>query len=264
MTVLSQYPTADKLEHTPYPMREHAVARLRSQRLARSAKPFLARGSRAPRCPHCRVKLSHCLCAFRPEVRSGCGMCLIMGDIEALKPSNTGWLVADLIADTFAFAWSRVAADDALLCLLKDPQWQVFLVFPGHYAQPERVVQKVVTEPDRRPLFVLLDGTWAEARKMFKKSPYLNHLPVLSLTEQALSHYGLRQADEAGHLCTAEVAAACVSLAGEEQTGATLQAYLQVFTRHYMAARRGHLPPLDDATHHRLHTLVAQPDGHGR
>ncbi|HHJ4328277.1 TPA: DTW domain-containing protein, partial [Klebsiella pneumoniae] len=29
----------------------HAVARLRAERLARSRKPFLARGARGPRCP---------------------------------------------------------------------------------------------------------------------------------------------------------------------------------------------------------------------
>jgi DTW domain-containing protein YfiP len=31
------------------------------------------------------------------------GVCLIMDDIERLKPSNTGWLVADVVANTFAF-----------------------------------------------------------------------------------------------------------------------------------------------------------------
>ncbi len=40
-----------------------------------------------------------------------------------------------------------------------------------------------------RPLFILLDGTWSEARKMFRKSPYLEHLPVLSLAPEQLSRY---------------------------------------------------------------------------
>ena len=45
----------------------HAVARLRATRLARSLKPFIARGSRKERCPGCRVMHSHCLCALRPS-----------------------------------------------------------------------------------------------------------------------------------------------------------------------------------------------------
>ena len=55
------------------------------------------------------------------------------------------------------------------------------LVFPGEYVAPERVVTEVQVPSGKRPLFVLLDATWPQARKMFRKSPYLNHLPVLSL-----------------------------------------------------------------------------------
>ena len=119
----------------------HAVSRLRTARLARSAKPFLARGgSRVLRCPGCRVALSHCLCSLRPQVATQAGMCLIMADIEPLKPSNTGWLIADVVADTWAFGWARTEVDPALLALLADPQWQPVLVFPGEFVAPQRLL----------------------------------------------------------------------------------------------------------------------------
>lgn len=56
---------------------QHAVARLRAERLARSVKPFVARGSRAERCPACRVQPDYCLCAWRPRVTAKAGMCLV-------------------------------------------------------------------------------------------------------------------------------------------------------------------------------------------
>src|SRR5690606_15705586 len=118
----------------------HAVARLRDERLARSLKPFVARGSRSERCPRCRVAISHCLCRWQPRVPSHCGVCLLMHDIEPLKPSNTGWLIADVVTDTYAFTWQRTGVDLRLLELLADPQWQPFVVFPGEYAAPSRVV----------------------------------------------------------------------------------------------------------------------------
>ena len=109
----------------------HAVSRLRTARLARASKPFRARGgSDVPRCAGCRLVLSHCLCAARPVVATRAGVCLLMADIEALKPSNTGWLIADVVADTFAFGWARTEVDPALLTLLADPQWQPYVVFP--------------------------------------------------------------------------------------------------------------------------------------
>ena len=235
----------------------HAVARLREVRMARLNKPFIARGSRAPRCPGCRVMFSHCLCALRPQVPTRAGMCLIMCDIEPLKPSNTGWLIADVVRDTAAFGWSRTEVDPALLSLLADPQWSPYLVFPGEFVAPERVVTEVPAVAGKRPLFVLLDATWPEARKMFRKSPYLNHLPVLSLQPEQISRYQLRRSTRDDHLCTSEVAALCLALGGEAHAGETLEAYLDVFTHHYLNAKQSVPPDLEDAAHQRLRTLAS-------
>lgn len=233
----------------------HAVARLRAERLARSAKPFIARGSRLERCPRCRIATAHCLCAWQPQVPTRAGMCLLMHDIEPLKPSNTGWLIADVIPDTWAFGWSRTGVDARLPALLADPQWQPFVVFPGEYAAPERVVETVAEPGARRPLFILLDATWTEARKMFRKSPYLDALPVLSLTPDSLSRYRLRRSTRGEHLCTAEVAALCLELAGERGAAQALDTWLDAFTDHYLAAKQHRTIDPDDATHRALARL---------
>ncbi len=91
-------------------------------------------------------------------------MCLLMADIEPLKPSNTGWLIADVVADTFAFGWARTEVDPALLALLNDPQWQPYVVFPAEFADDARVVYEVKHNDNKRPLFILLDGMRDEAR----------------------------------------------------------------------------------------------------
>ncbi|EHL24174.1 hypothetical protein KYG_04100 [Acidovorax sp. NO-1] len=234
----------------------HAVSRLRAERLARSAKPFLARGGpKGERCAGCRLVPSHCLCALRPTLPTRAGMCLLMADIEPLKPSNTGWLIADVVADTYAFGWARTEVHPDLLALLADPQWQPYVVFPGEFVEPARVVTQVATAEGKRPLFVLLDATWPEARKMFRKSPYLNHLPVLSLAPEQLSRYHLRRSNRTDHFCTSEVGALCLELAGELHAAQTLEAYLDVFTHHYLQAK--HQLPVDDsdAVHQRLRDL---------
>jgi DTW domain-containing protein YfiP len=198
------------------------------------------------------------MCAQQPSVRTHAGVCLLMGDIEALKPSNTGWLVADVVADTFAFGWARTEPDPALLALLRDPQWQPYVVFPGEYSAPERVVHTLQAPgvsgggAVRRPLFVLLDGTWAEARKMFGRSPYLAALPVLSLRPDRPSAYKLRRSRRDDHLCTSEVASLCLALAGEDGAAQTLAAYLDVFTHHYLQARNQLPVAWDSAAHRRL------------
>ncbi|MDB5932079.1 MAG: hypothetical protein JWR60_3786 [Polaromonas sp.] len=266
-TVLPPVPLTD--DHA------HSVARLRAARLARSSKPFLARGGpRGERCAGCRLIPSHCLCALRPAVPVRAGFCLLMADIEPLKPSNTGWLIADVVADTSAFGWARTEVDAGLLALLADPQWQPYLVFPGEFVAGGRVVETVQAaspgsdsdsgngKDAKRPLFVLLDATWPEARKMFRKSPYLDHLPVLSLQSEQLSRYRLRRAKRADHFCTSEVAALCLELAGEAHAARTLEAYLDVFTSHYLLARQQLPVDGEDAAHQRLRGLRL-PGGRG-
>lgn len=245
---------------------DHAVSRLRSTRLAASSKPYVARGSGGGRCAGCRLIASHCICALRPAVPTRAGVCLIMGDIEALKPSNTGWLIADVVADTWAFGWSRMAVDPALVALLADPQWQPYVVFPAEYASPQRVVADLHAatgnEADasgKRPLFVLLDGTWAEARKMFRKSPYLDSLPVLSLHPEQVSGYRLRRSAHQHHFCTSEVAALCLVLAGETRAADALAAWLDVFSAHYLSVKQHQPLDRESEAHQRLRALVLTP-----
>ncbi len=234
----------------------HAVSRLRDRRLAQSTKPFIARGSRAPRCNQCRVIPDYCLCGWKPSVAAKSAMCLLMYDTEPLKPTNTGWLIADVIDDTHAFGWSRIDVDEQLLALLDDPQWQPYIVFPGEFVAPERVVNQVVQEEGKRPLFILLDATWTEARKMFRKSPYLERFPVLSLEPEQMSRYRLRRSKRDDHFCTAEVAALCLELAGDTQASGVLDAYLDVFTAHYLGAKYQKAINSDDVSHTHLKAFL--------
>jgi DTW domain-containing protein YfiP len=215
----------------------HAVFRLRAERIARSTRPFVARGSRSQRCAGCRLPVERCLCGLRPRAATRAGFCLLMHEAEPLKTSNTGWLVADVVPDTGAFAWSRTQADPRLLALLADPRRQPYVVFPAQAAAPERVVGEVASAPGRRPLFVLLDATWAEARKMFRRSPYLDGFPVLGFASGSPSRYLLRRTRADANLCTAEVAAMCLRLAGESDAAAALEGWLDLFVAASMRLR---------------------------
>lgn len=220
----------------------HAVSRLRDQRLARSQKPFLARGALLVRCLRCRVSEAYCMCAWQPQVSANSAVCLLMYDAEPLKPTNTGWLIADVVPDTLAFSWSRTEVDPNILAVLADPQWQPYVVFPEEYIPAERVVHSVpnaeLQAAGKRPLFIVLDGTWTEARKMFRKSAYLADLPVLSLQPKDISSYRLRRSTRDDHLCTAEVTALCLHLADDTEAATALETWFARFSRHYLAGRK--------------------------
>lgn len=258
---VSSAPTATSTA-TPTALPPHAVSLLRTARLARSTRPFLARGGpKGERCEGCRLRPSHCICALRPHLPTQAGFCLLMHDAEPLKPSNTGWLIADVVQTTYAFGWSRTEVEPALLALLADPQWQPYVVFPSEYVEPpERAVhrlQPTATAAGPKPLFILLDATWSEARKMFRKSPYLDRFPVLGLQPEQISRYQLRRSQRDDHFCTSEVAALCLELSGhpqDQRAGQALEAYLEVYTHHYLQAKQQQ--PADE--HSLPHTWLRQ------
>jgi len=216
----------------------HAVQRLHQYRQSISTRPFKARGYKVVRCENCRISQKYCICEHKPSCVSDAAFLLLMWDDEVLKPSNTGRLIADVIEDTHAFIWQRKELAPELAALLNDPQYQPFVVFPQDYAnETQQVVNQVPTlETGKRPLFILLDGSWREAKKMFRKSPYLEQFPVLSINlESQDERYRLRKANGDDRLATAEVAAHVLRSFGETSNGRLLDLWFDTFSQQYQA-----------------------------
>tara|TARA_R110002050_G_scaffold44736_6_gene106414 strand:+ start:787 stop:1575 length:789 start_codon:yes stop_codon:yes gene_type:complete len=234
----------------------HAVHQLHQFRKSLSTTTYKARGQRVKRCDLCRLAKQYCICAIAPQhntVKTNAGFLLLMYDTEVLKPSNTGKLIADLIPDTFAFLWSRTTKNDELLTLLNDEKWQPFVVFPQEYADSQRQVftQEVICTQGKRPLFIMLDGSWREAKKMFRKSPYLDKFPLVSFDPKKSLHskglmnyeycspvgedsrYTVRKTALEHQFSTAEVAARVLEMSGEQNNGHLLDLWFDVFNYQY-------------------------------
>lgn len=232
-------------------MRIHAIHKLYQQRLDRSTRPFLARGGRIARCTNCMLLPYLCICKIKKTLSTDSAFLLLMYDDEILKPSNTGRLIADLIPDTYAFIWSRTDPEPQLLTLLMDPHWQPIVIFPSEYTTPERVMKQYQRDNNKCPLFILLDGSWAQAKKMFRKSPYLNNFPVLSFSPETLSRYLVRKATKDNQLATAEVASRALEFIGETENAHTMDLLFETFKENYMIGKeRKQLP--NHAAQHRL------------
>jgi hypothetical protein len=74
-------------------------------------------------------------------------------------------------------------------------------------------------------------------------------LPVLSLNPEQVSRYRLRRSRRDDHFCTSEVASLCLELAGEAHAALTLQAYLDLYTHHYLQAKHQLPPDLQGVAH---------------
>ena len=199
---------------------------------------FRARGSFADRCDECLLPRLNCLCPYHVTATARAEVWLVMHPYEAYKPTNTGRLIKDVLPSTRIFQWSRTAPDETLLALLASEHYQPFLIFPDD--QPDyadRVVHQPATDNGRIPVFIILDGTWRQARRMFRQSACFATLPILPLHTDRLTRYKLRTPASEHHLCTAEVAAELLKMAGDVQAGQLLDDYFDTFNDCYAASR---------------------------
>lgn len=200
------------------------------------------RGQRTPHCPKCRLYQDNCICEFQPTLQSKACFWLLAHSAELCKPTNTGQLISDCIDTTRFFIWERTNPPKELLQLLQDERYQPFLIFPDDFTEDKSKVTDYNEEliGDKIPAFIILDATWGQARKMYRKSEYLKRLPHLPLKPEKNSTYMLRKSSHDQHLCTVEVGIELLSLIGDGEAAEGLQSYFDKFNLHYLAGRNGH------------------------
>lgn len=221
-------------------MRVHAFHRLYQQRLEKSTKPFNARGCKVQRCQFCQVSEKHCICEYQPNIQSDIAVMLLVSDNEVFKPSNTGRLILDTVQEGYVFQWSRTEPDQEMLKLLSNEDYQPIVIFPDEYVDNKsRLISGNAREfcADKKPLLIFLDGSWREARRIFRKSPYLDSLPVLSIQPDTISQYMMRRSDNEQHLATAEVASLVFAELKEQDAADTLTHWFEAFKESYLLSK---------------------------
>lgn len=155
-----------------------------------------------------------------------------------MRKTNTGKLVLSSIPQCQSFTWDRVSPPTELLELLANPVYQPYLLFPdadSHQLQPN-----LFSNSTKQPLFILLDSTWQEAKKMVRRSDWLKALPKIQLESTSQSSYSLRKNQSEGHLCTCETVAELLKQLGEEANAQELNQIYRHYLSVYQSDKSGH------------------------
>lgn len=187
-------------------------------------------------CLNCGLPDLTCLCGQVTRIKTLSHFVLLTSPKEFTRPSNTGRLLKLINPEqTEILAWERKPEPDSRLSQLAQTRG-VCLVYPAPLGHPRRIERP--TYP--APVLILLDGTWQEALKMYRKSEYLSHMPLLSLPDTVESTYRLRENQLPSALCTIEAAAICLELNAENASAQLIQQTFETFQRHYLAGLAGH------------------------
>ena len=142
---------------------------------------------------------------------------------EFPKRSNTGRLVLDVLgSEAEQLCWDRMNPPAGLLEEIE--AGGVALVYPGAMDENDSDLSGITH-------FILIDGTWHEARKIHQRSPYLLKVRRVCLTPTGTSRYTLRKNQKEACLCTAECVIEILRSTGNDAAADELEEGFLAFIR---------------------------------
>lgn len=197
-------------------------------------------------CGRCHWRTSVCLCHEAPELTPRLHLLLLTHEREFTKLSNTGRLLEASLPHCQIETWQRKTSGPALIDAAKAKGQQPVLLFPlddlagdtlETLNQEDLLLSPRGLEYYR---FILLDGTWQQARKMVRSSSELQSLPRLGLSSDNHSRYDLRKNQQPGNLSTVETGITLLQSLGFDSSALALDEYFQRFLQHHEAQRSNH------------------------
>ncbi|MBT0032049.1 DTW domain-containing protein [Vibrio alginolyticus] len=190
-------------------------------------------------CPTCGFQFN-CMCSLMPKLTSEHNILLLMHPNELKRDTNTGQLLEQCQLNIERVIWDRKQPPAELLTLLADPSRYPVLLFPCEESITLEHVVLQSQQQTKTPLFIILDATWQEARKMINKSRWLEGIPTMGLSASADSQYQLRRNQQQGNLCTFEVAAHLLGQLGEQNNQQQMQRFFAHYLALFQAEKSGH------------------------
>jgi len=195
-------------------------------------------------CKRCGLPIHVCICdhikRLRENTKTDIFIDIIFHKNELLRNTNTGRLVEFIFPHKVkGYVWERKIPPSSLIEDMKDPNKKYFLLYPE---QEEIHIETKEDNMDsnKEIHIVVLDGTWQEAAKILKKSPYLQTMEKLIIKSDRQSQFQLRRNQKTGNLCTSEAIAEALHTVGATNAATALDEITSLFLENYEKGRYGH------------------------
>ncbi|MDQ3366911.1 MAG: DTW domain-containing protein [Myxococcota bacterium] len=178
------------------------------------------------RCPRCLFQRRVCLCADIPSVPTRTRIVIVRHHLEQWRSSNSGRLAH------FALPNSEIVdhggSDGPAQLPPLDGAW---LLYPEG-----QVTHEAPPDPPRQ--LIVLDATWSQARRMYRKLGALRGLPILRLPEQPMPVARLRESPAPGRVSTIEAIARALRLLEGDAAAEPLETLFGVAVARAVASGR--------------------------
>jgi len=152
-----------------------------------------------------------CLCAEVPAIATRTRVVIVRHHLERFRSSNSGRLAHLALANSEIVDHGGAGGPARLPAL--EGAW---LLFP----EGEPTVAPPPVPPRQ---LIVLDATWSQARRMYRKLDALRGLPILRLPDAPMPAARLRESPGAGRVSTIEAIARALRLLEGEEPAAALE-----------------------------------------
>ena len=142
-----------------------------------------------PTCLRCQRALSACFCEVRTEHRTAAELVFLQHPRESQNPIGTARMAHLSVPGSRLRVGVEFNADPMVTALLDDPTRRSVILYPSPDARPAEDLRQI-SEPLR---IFILDGTWWQAKKLWRRNPWMKTLPAYRLSPSAPGQYRIRR-----------------------------------------------------------------------
>ncbi len=169
-------------------------------------------------CYRCWRRKSLCFCKHIKEFNTKTEFILLMHPKEAKKQKlGTGRMTHAAMTHSQIITDINFDHNQQMKQLMADPKRHVMLMYPApdavaidHYDEIPPALTKPLIKEDKILTLLLLDATWACAKKMMKLSTCLHHLPKVSFSQTYKGRFLIKHQPDENCLSTLETIYYCL------------------------------------------------------
>ena len=182
-------------------------------------------------CEPCRRPRSECCCEKYRPFASVPQIALLVHPYEARRAIATARLTHRCLTNSLWMQGSVFEANPRIQAILDDPTLAPVLLYPGRGASDLAVpeVRKTLVPEGKKLVVFVLDGTWAQARRMRRLSTQIHAMPMVCFTPTRPSRFRVRKQPRENCFSTIEAVHHMLDLFHEPGTPRKHDNLLEVF-----------------------------------
>ena len=153
-----------------------------------------------------------CICRDITPVATRFRLLILQHPVESRRTISTARIVSLSVTGSRLLVGVDFTNNSELARWVAPSEGPSYLVYPERGApQVEELVEKEQGWPGLSPLFILIDGTWGQAKKIKNQNPVLASIPRVGMRPDFESNYRIRKQPRANCLSTVEATALLLS-----------------------------------------------------